>query len=478
MLRRDFMAGLAGGALQPRARASSAGSAAGSNFVFILADDFGWRDLASYGNPYFATRNIDRLASQGARFTNAYAACPVCSPTRASILTGKYPVRTGVTDWITGRPSHERGPIVTPRTATEMKLAETTIAERLKPAGYGSASVGKWHLGGPGYWPTEQGFDVNVGGNQSGSPPRSAKPYFGPFELPNLPAGPGEFLTEKLTRAAAAYIEQNRANPFLLYLSHYTVHIPLSARAADVERHQAKAQGRYNPVYAAMVESLDESVGRILAALDSAGVADRTAVFFFSDNGGLRYEGKTRAPATDNTPLRAGKGHLYEGGIREPLIVRYPGVVQAGAVIDTPVSSVDFYPTICDAAGVPPGDVDGVSLMPLLRGGSLKGRALFWHYPHYSNQGGEPGSAVREGDWKLIEFHRDGRRELFNLREDLSETRNLAAREPARLERLAGLLAAWRKKSGAIMPRKNPNADPAWPGWGLTGEESPTPPIG
>jgi arylsulfatase A len=469
MLRRSFLAGLAGSALS-----SWAATREKPNFVFILADDFGWKDLACYGNPYFATPNIDRLASQGARFTNAYAACPVCSPTRASILTGKYPVRTGVTDWIPGRTSDEKGPIVTPRTAMELKLAETTIAERLKPAGYRSASIGKWHLGGPGYWPTDQGFDVNIGGNESGSPPNSAKPYFGPFELPNLKVEPGEFLTEKLTQAAVNFIDQNKANPFVLYLPHYTVHLPLGARDADIERHKQKSANRYNPVYAAMVESLDEGVGQVLAAIDRTGIADSTMVMFFSDNGGLRYEGKSKFPVTDNSPLRAGKGHLYEGGIREPLIVRYPGLVKPGRVIDTPVSSVDVFPTMCDAAGTSPGDVDGVSLLPLLRGGPLKPRPIFWHYPHYSNQGGEPGSAVRDGDWKLIEFHTNSRRELFNLRQDISETRNLIDKEPKIAKRLAVLLEGWRRKSGAIMPQKNPNADPAWPGWGLAGQEKPT----
>ncbi len=471
MGRRAFLAGLAGttlaarGALRPN-----------TNLVFILADDFGWRDLTCYGNRFFATPNLDRLARDGAQFTNAYAACPVCSPTRASILTGRYPVRTGVTDWIPGRPSHEKGPITTPRTATELKLEETTIAERLKTAGYRSTSIGKWHLGNQGFWPTDQGFDENIGGNQSGSPPRSPKPYFGPFQLPNLSAAEGEFLTEKLTQAAVAFIERNKSSPFLLYLPHYTVHIPLGARDADIARHTDRAQGRYNPVYAAMVESLDESVGKVLAAINAAGVADRTMVIFFSDNGGLRYEGRAAQPVTDNAPLRAGKGHLYEGGIREPLMVRYPGIVKPGMVIDTPVSSVDFFPTMCDVAGLPAGEVDGVSLMPLLRGGKLKPRALFWHYPHYSNQGGEPGSAIREGDWKLIEFHRNGRQELYNLRTDVSETHNLVSREPALAARLAAKLDRWRRKSGAVMPKKNPNADPAWPGWQLTGEEKPTPP--
>jgi arylsulfatase A-like enzyme len=470
MHRRAFLAGLAGGAFSIRAKEAPA-----TNFVVILADDFGWRDLACYGNPYFSTPNINRLASEGARFTNAYAACPVCSPTRASILTGKYPARTGVTDWIPGRQSDPRGPITTPHTANELKLSDTTIAERLKPAGYRSASIGKWHLGGQGYLPTDQGFDVNIGGNQSGSPPRSPKPYFGPFELPNLKAEPGEFLTDKLTEAAEAFIEQSKANPFLLYLAQYTVHIPLGARDADVARHQAKARGRYDPVYAAMVESLDESVGRVLRAIDRAGVGNRTMILFFSDNGGLRYEGKSAQPVTDNSPLRAGKGHLYEGGIREPLIVRYPGVVKPGSVIDAPVCSVDIYLTFCELAGVPPGDVDGVSLVPLLRGGSLKPRSLYWHYPHYSNQGVEPGSAIREGDWKLIEFLKDGRRELFNLRNDIGEKANLVESRPDIARRLAGALDAWRKKAGAIMPAKNSNADPNWPGFQLTGDEKPTP---
>jgi arylsulfatase A len=469
MLRRDFLTALGGGVSSARAETQKV------NFVFILADDLGWSDLGCYGNPHFATPNLDRLAKEGARFTNAYAACPVCSPTRASILTGKYPVRTGVTDWIRGRQQHEKGPIITPRTATQLKLSETTIAERLKPAGYRSASIGKWHLGGEGFGPTEQGFDRNVGGNHSGSPPRSAKPYFGPFELPGLKASEGEFLTGKLTQAAASFIEQNRSNPFFLYLPHYTVHIPLGAPEAEVERHRARARDLYNPVYAAMVETLDRSVGEVLAAIESAGVADRTAVVFFSDNGGLRYEGKSDKSVTTNSPLRAGKGHLYEGGIREPLIVRWPGVVKPGSVIDTPVSSVDFFPTMCDAAGVAAGHVDGVNLMPLLRGGSLSPRALFWHYPHYSNQGGEPGSAIREGEWKLIEFHTDGRRELFNLREDVSETRNLVQKRPDIVKRLAARLEEWRRTSGAVMPRRNPNADPEWPGWGLTGAERPTP---
>jgi arylsulfatase A len=466
MNRRAFLATLPAGLLAAESK---------MNFVFILADDLGVRDLGCYGNSYYATPNLDRLAAQGARFTNAYAACPVCSPTRASILTGRYPVRTGVTDWIPGRPSNPNGPITTPRTAIELRLQEVTLAEVLKPAGYRSASVGKWHLGEKGFTPVDQGFDLNAGGNQSGSPPRSGRPYFGPFELPNLSAKESDFLPELLTGAAVNFIEQNRTNPFFLYLPHYSVHLPLGAREEGIARHRAKADGRYEPTYAAMVETLDASVGSVLGAIEKAGVADRTVVMFFSDNGGLNFEGKSRVRITNNAPFRAGKGHLYEGGIREPMLIRWPGRIRPSTIIDTPVCSIDFFPTICEAAGVKPGQVDGVSLAPLFRGGSLRRRSLFWHYPHYSNQGGEPGSAIRDRDWKLIEFHAGGRRELFNLREDPSEMTNLVARRPEIAKSLALKLDAWRKATGAVQPTKNPDADPNWPGFELMGDEKPTP---
>jgi len=470
MLRREFLRSLAAGL-------AAAAETRRPNIVFILADDLGQRDLGCYGNRYFATPNIDRLASEGARFTDAYAACPVCSPTRASIITGRYPVRYGVTDWIPGRPSHQNGPIRTPRTKTELALEEATLAERLKPAGYRSASVGKWHLGGEGFSPLEQGFDINIGGTHSGSPPPSKTPYFGPYELPNLKGEPGEFLTERLTREACAFIKQNRADPFFLYLSHFTVHIPLNARQAEIARHQAKAAGRYHPVYAAMVESLDESVGQVLKAIEEAGLKERTLVIFFSDNGGLRYEGLSKQWVTDNAPFRAGKGHLYEGGIREPLLVRLPGVVKPGTVISTPVSSVDLLPTICELAGAKAGEADGVSLTPLLKGGRIGERPLYWHYPHYSNQGGEPGSAIRLGPWKLIRFYDRPRQELYHLGKDPGETRNLIEREPRVARRLAAQLDEWLKRTHAVMPERNPSFDPSWPGWGLTGAERPTPPV-
>jgi arylsulfatase A-like enzyme len=469
MHRRGFLSSLAGGLLSAAPRPKT-------NFVFILADDLGARDIGCYGNPNVSTPNLDRLAAQGAKFTNAYAACPVCSPTRASILTGRYPVRTGVTDWITGRPSDPRGPIITPRTATELPLREQTIAELLKPAGYRSASIGKWHLGGEAFSPTQQGFDLNIGGNHTGSPPPSKRPYFGPANLPGLSLTEDDFLTEKLTQSATTFIKQNQANPFFLYLAHYTVHIPLGARQEAVARHTAKSAGRYNPTYAAMIESLDDSVGSVMQTLQATGLEDRTMLVFFSDNGGLRYEGTSKSPVTDNAPYRAGKGHLYEGGIREPLLMRCPGLTKPGMLIDTPVSSIDFLPTFADLAGAHPTQADGLSLRPLLQGRSLKSRPLFWHYPHYSNQGGEPGSAIREGDWKLIEFLTDHRRELYNLRQDPAEKLNLIHRHPAQATKLWTKLDHWRSAAGAIQPKPNPNQDPTWPGWNLTGAEPPTPP--
>ncbi|MGQ9917677.1 MAG: sulfatase [Bryobacteraceae bacterium] len=467
--RRSFLAAAGGAwAAQPRGPRP--------NLVFILADDLGWKDLSCYGNQYHSTPNLDRLASEGARFTHAYAAAPVCSPTRASILTGRFPARTGITDWIPGRPSPERGPLITPATLRQLRLEETTLAELLRQAGYRTAHIGKWHLGGQGFLPGDQGFDLNIGGTESGSPPRSPRPYFGPFELPGLKAAEGEFLTSRLAAEAVRFIEQNRQNPFFLLLSHFTVHIPLSAPAELVSRHRERGAGRYHPVYAAMVETLDESVGLVLEALKQFGLERNTIVAFFSDNGGLCFEGTSKERVTTNAPLRAGKGHLYEGGIRVPFLLRWPGVARAGATVDTPVSSVDLFPTLCEAAGVRPRGADGTSLLPLLRGGTLHPRQLFWHYPHYSNQGGEPSSAILDGDWKLIEFYHGPRQELYNLRNDPGETRNLAASQQAVAKRLSLALHQWLRQVDARRPQPNPNADPAWSGFGFTGAEPPTPP--
>ena len=447
------------------------------NFVFILIDDMGWTDLGCYGSKSYDTPNIDRLARQGMRFTNAYAACPVCSPTRASILTGKYPARLHLTDWIPGRKQWPTAKLLTPQFRHELPLEEITLARALKSAGYASASIGKWHLGGDGYSPTEQGFDRNVGGTARGSP----QSYFGPFDLPGLRGGPeGEYLTDRLSMEAEKFIEENKDRPFFLYLPEFAVHLPLQGKKDLVAKYQAKlksSETQNNPVYAAMVESVDQGVGRLLQKLDDLRIADRTVVILTSDNGGLRYEGVQTKPVTSNAPLRAGKGHLYEGGIREPLIVRWPGVAPAGSVCDDPLISVDYFPTILEMArlGKAAHPVDGVSILPLLtQNGRLTRDAIYWHYPHYSNQGGPPSAAIRRGDYKLIEFYEDGRLELFNLKNDIGERQNLVRTEPKRAAELHAMLKRWRESVKSAMPAMNPNYDPAKADQGLTGVEPKT----
>lgn len=478
--RRDFLGrfglgalGLAGALAQLGCGPSPEETRRKLNFVFILVDDLGWTDNTCYGSDFYETPNIDRLASQGMRFTNAYAACPVCSPSRAAILTGKYPARLNITDWIPGRKQWPAAKLLVPSFNQQLPNEEVTIAEMLKPAGYTSASTGKWHLGGEGFDPTTQGFDLNVAGTERGSP----RSYFGPFDLPNLQGGDeNQYLPDRLTTEALAFIEKNRDNPFFLYLPHFLVHIPLQAKKELIEKYEPKAAGRKlqnNATYAAMVESLDQNVGRVLTKLNELGIAENTVVFYTSDNGGLMYEGGRKDPVTSNRPLRAGKGHLYEGGIRVPLVVRWPGVVRAGAVSDVPVSGIDYFPTIRDIAGMPPDPsqtIDGVSLVPVLRQtGSLNRDALYWHYPHYSNQGGQPGAVIREGDWKLIEFYVDGHLELHNLAEDPSERNNLADKMPDKTADLHKKLKAWRESVNANMPQANPGYDPAKADQGLTG---------
>jgi arylsulfatase A len=443
------------------------------NILLILMDDLGWRDTAPYGNTFIDTPNISRLASEGALFTNAYAACPVCSPTRASILTGKYPARLHLTDWIPGRKQWPYAKLLTPSFEQQLPLQEVTIAEVLRPLGYRSAAIGKWHLGGDGYLPTDQGFDVNIGGGAAGSPPK----YFGPLTLPGLTLESGEFLTRRLTFEGSRFMRESGQRPFFLYESQFTVHIPLEAPKKIVEKYRARQTEDVDPIYCAMVETADACVGELLKTLDEIGKRDNTIVVFFSDNGGVRYQGRRLKPITNNAPLRAGKGHLYEGGIREPLIIRWPGVSRAGSRIDHPVCSIDLLPTFCDALGIGAPAADGISLKPLLSGESIRDRPLFWHYPHYSDQGGKPSGAVRLGDWKLIEFYEDNRLELFNLRRDPSESQNLVLREPDRAKQLHSLLLDWRKSVGASMPMPNPEYDPARSSEGLTGYEDPTPPL-
>ncbi len=461
--------------------ATSLAAADHTNFVFILADDLGWRDLSSYGSPFYETPHLDRLAATGMRFSNAYAACPVCSPTRASILTGKYPVRTGVTDYIGARHSEAwpRNTRLLPAPYEgQLAHAEVTIAEVLKEAGYATFFAGKWHLGPEGYWPEDQGFDINKGGHDRGGPYGGNK-YFSPYGNPRLEDGPeGEHLPDRLGRETASFIEANRDRPFLAYLSFYSVHTPLMARPDLEAKYEAKTklidfagpewlpehirktrQVQNHAVYAGMVEAMDAAAGTVLSALDRLGLARNTVVLFMSDNGGLST---SEGHPTANIPLRAGKGWLYEGGVREPMIIRAPKLTRPGAVNDHAVTSTDFFPTILELAGLAPHpDIDGVSLVPLLSGGELaEARPLFWHYPHYGNQGSAPGGAVREGDWKLIEWYEDNGLELFNLAADISERYNLAAQHPDIAKALQAKLRAWLDETGARMPTPNPNFKP------------------
>jgi arylsulfatase A-like enzyme len=454
--RRRFLASLCGGAVL------AAQGWRPPNIVFILADDLGWTDLGCFGSTFYQTPNIDRLAQQGMRFTNAYAACPVCSPSRAAIMTGKYPARLHVTDWIPGRtpPGMKmRLPDWTPY----LPLQEVTIAEALKPAGYTSASVGKWHLGGEAYYPEKQGFAVNFGGTDLGSTPT----YFYPYEIPNIRSGKeGEYLTDRLTDEALKFIDSAKARPFFLYLAHYAVHTPIEAKPEIEKSYRGRirpGQAHSDPAYAAMIQSVDESVGRVLRKLEELNLANDTIVIFNSDNGGV----VGRRHITSNEPLREEKATLYEGGIRVPLIVRWPGSVKPGTVSEAPVIGVDFYPTLLEIAGAPAAAVDGVSLVPVLRQeGALPRSSIYWHYPHYNFHQPliptRPCGAIRKGDFKLIEFYEDGFTELYNLREDIGERRNLVRSNAAKASELRRDLAAWRKSVGAQMPIPDPkNYDPA-----------------
>jgi arylsulfatase A-like enzyme len=453
------------------------------NFLFILIDDLGWRDLSCYGSDFYETPNLDRLASLGMSFTDAYASCPVCSPTRASILTGKYPARLGITNWIGG---HERGKLISAPYVDHLPLSERTVARTLREAGYRTYHVGKWHLGAEPYWPEHHGFEANVGGCDWGAP---AHGYFSPYHLPTLDDGPdGEYLTDRLTDEAIRLIESTDTDPFFMYLSYYAVHIPIQAPIDLIDKYVDKANVlgldrepafqvgepfpcehkshlriirrllQSDPAYAGMVERLDSNIGRILRALEDAGKAIDTVVFFTSDNGGLAT---SEGSPTCNSPLSEGKGWMYEGGTREPLIVRWPGVVAPGASCSVPVTSTDFYPTILDMAGLellPEQHCDGASLVPVLKAsGDVDREAIFWHYPHYGNQGGTPGSSIRAGDFKLIEFFEGGRTELYNLREDIGEEQDLAKDMPQLAAHLARMLADWRERLEARIPAPNPN---------------------
>ncbi len=438
------------------------------NVVLILADDLGWADLGCYGSKFHQTPHLDRLASEGMRFTHAYAACPVCSPTRAAVLTGKYPQRFNLTDWLPGRADQPAQRLKRPVIRQELPLEAVTLAEVLKDAGYVTGHIGKWHLGGKGFEPTQQGFLTNIGGDHTGTP----LSYFAPFQrngrfMPGLETAPdGEYLTDRFAAEAEKFLDQHHDKPFFLYLPHNAVHTPLQARQDKIDQFKPAAEKsgvgtQRNPVYAAMLASLDDAVGRVLKKLDDLKLTDKTLIIFTSDNGGLATLEGMPAPATINSPLREGKGYLYEGGIRVPLLVKWPGRIKP-AVNSSAVCSIDLFPTITEAClGKPAADVDGVSLLPVLEGkGAVPNRDLFWHYPHYANQGSRPGAAIRSGEFKLIEFYENGRRELFNVAQDAGEGRNLALDQPTLVEELSKKLEAWRKQVDARLMTPNPDYVP------------------
>ena len=434
------------------------------NIVLLLVDDLGWADVGCYGSDLYETPNIDKLAKQGMKFTNGYAACTVCSPSRASILTGKYPARLHLTDWIEGY-NKPYAKLLPPEWTKFLPTAEVTVAEILKKQGYATASIGKWHLGDDiKYYPEHQGFDINIAGTYQGQPPK----YFSPYNIPRLKNGaPGEFLTERLTDEALKFIKEKKNSPFFLYMPYFAVHTPLQAKEEDIKAYKAKikpAANHQNPVYAAMVKSVDESVGRIIALLAEQKLSENTLVIFTSDNGGLvRGQNYQKNRITSNAPLRAGKGSSYEGGIRVPTIAVWPGNIKANTVSEVPVIGTDLFPTFAEVAGVNSkniGQMDGMSLMPVLSGKSkLNREAIYWHYPHYHGEGATPHSAIRQGDWKLIHFYETGKKELYNLKNDIGEKTELQDQEPKITAQLYNNLVNWRKKVGAQDPIVNPAYD-------------------
>ena len=451
------------------------------NFLFFLVDDLGWADVGCNGSTFYQTPHIDSLATSGARFTDGYAAASICSPTRASILTGRHPVRVNITDWIPGMSKTGKFEKVEDR--DNLALSEVTIAETLRDAGYQTFFAGKWHLGEVGHFPEDQGFSINIGGHERGSPPGG---YYAPWRNPKLVAKhDGEYLTERLTEETISFINSQRTQdpPFFAYLSYYNVHTPiqpykkrvgeyeeklksLRGETPIIEERNARSRGRQdNAELASMVAAVDDSVGRILAKLDEWQLSDNTVVIFFSDNGGLctrpassKKNGKGAAGPGCNLPLRAGKGWLYEGGIREAAIVRAPGKAQ-GIVCNTPMVSTDFYPTILELAGLPLQPelhVDGRSLVPFLdtEPKEQAERELYWHYPHYHGSGWTPGGAIRKGDWKLIEFWEYDDVELYDLSNDIGEQNDLSKQHPEKVRELQLALNNWRTSIGAVMPAR------------------------
>ena len=446
------------------------------NLILINVDDLGWKDLGCYGSDVYETPNIDQLARNGLKFTNAYSACAVCSPTRAAIMTGRYPARLGVTDWIRARfqggkiPKDKKNPsgwvgsknkkVLCPQNALWMELEEVTIAEKLKEYGYATCHIGKWHLGADDWYPEKQGFDENYGGCDYGQPPS----YFDPFKnkrldgIYGLPGKKqGQYLTDRECDEAVMFINKNRQKKFFLNFANYAVHTPIQAKPSLLDKYKTKIQSldtkQKNEAYATMVESVDQAVGKIITILKEEDIYERTLIIFTSDNGGL-------LGVTNNAPLRSGKGFPYEGGIRVPLIIFWPDFINGGKVIDTPVSSIDFFPTLSSAAGIKNSTdkvVDGLNLLPLIKGeNNIKRQSLFWHFPHYRGKI-NPYSIIRNGDWKLIKRYDGKPFELFNLKNDLSEKNDLSQDMPEKVKELNEEIMIWLLKTNAKVPRANPD---------------------
>ncbi len=439
------------------------------NILFIFLDDFGWRDTTYMGSDFYETPNIDKLASEGMIFTDAYSCAANCAPARACLLSGQYTPRHQIYNVGTGPRGKAayRKLLHIPGTDT-LDVKIKTWAHQLQQAGYATATMGKWHLSDD---PIPYGFDVNIGGTHSGGPPHGYYPPHG--KVPGLQSAPkGEYITDRLSDEAIKFIRQHPSKPWALYLTHFAVHTPLNAKRELVAKYEAKPKGKlHNHVaMATMIQAVDDGVGRIQATLDELGITDNTVVIFYSDNGGY-------GPATDMAPLKGYKGTYYEGGIREPFFVKWPGVVAPGTRSNVPITGVDLYPTLCEIARakLPASQpLDGVSLVPLLRGDvtSLGNRPLFWHFPAYLQAysvideqrdplfRSRPCSIIRLGDWKLHEYFEDGGLELYNLREDIGESRNLAQQEPEKTAELHGILKAWRNKLNAPVPNQlNPEYD-------------------
>ena len=486
------------------------------NIVFFLVDDLGWSDIGCYGSSFYETPNIDKLAEDGVRFNQAYAACHVCSPTRASILTGKYPARLHLTDWLAGRKNYPFQKLKMPKHVQHLADGEKTLADAFKLNGYSTAIFGKWHVGEEPSGPTSKGFDVQIPQNWNKGWPKAG--YHAPFGMDGINGKKGDYLTDRLTDEALNYIEKNKDKPFFLYFSHFAVHDPIQGRKDLVEKYKKKLasmpkpkgpafilegnpdskkplsrkeldglikkpshkgykvlpqqtvkikQHQDNVEFAAMVESVDESLGRVVARLKELGLSDNTIIIFFSDNGGMSGANFARPSknisksqldksfASSNLPLRGAKGWLYEGGIRVPMIVKWPGVGKKGLICEEPVTSTDFYPSLLEMAGLPAmpeQHMDGVSFVPALKGEAFERKAIYWHFPHYSNHGMQsPGGAIRLGDYKLLEYFENNTVQLFNLKDDLGEQNDLSKTQPEKVRALLNMLHAWRKEVSAQM---------------------------